>query len=62
MTTLQTGCGASTIVLAAAGARHVTISPDAGEHRHLLAPCAEPDIATDGVRFLRASASWEQEP
>ncbi len=38
MTTLETGCGASTIVFAAAGTRHLTISPDPSEHDRPAGP------------------------
>jgi hypothetical protein len=68
MTTLETGCGASTIVFAASGARHLTISPDAGEHGRVLRYCAEHGIATDGLRFIAEPSdaalmrSWEPEP
>jgi len=68
MTTLETGCGASTIVFAAAGARHLTISPDAGEHDRVLRYCAEQGIATDGLRFIAEPSDaalmgpWEPEP
>jgi hypothetical protein len=68
MTTLETGCGASTIVFAAAGARHLTISPDAGEHRRVLAYCAAQDIATAGLRFIAEPSdvalmgAWQPEP
>ncbi|MEA2667065.1 MAG: hypothetical protein QOI11_4009 [Candidatus Eremiobacteraeota bacterium] len=68
MSTLETGCGASTIVFAAAGARHLTISPDAGEHSRVLAYCAEKGIATAGVRFIvqpsdvALMGAWDPEP
>lgn len=68
MSTLETGCGASTIVFAAARARHVTISPHADEHRRVLAYCAERGIATDGLRFIAEPSdaalmrTWEPEP
>ena len=68
MTTLETGCGASTIVFAAAGARHLTISPDAGEHRRVVEYCAEHAIASEGVRFIAEPSdaalmrSWTPEP
>jgi hypothetical protein len=39
-------------VFASARARHVTISPDADEHRRVVAYCAERRIATDDLRFI----------
>jgi predicted O-methyltransferase YrrM len=68
MSTLETGCGASTIVFAAARARHVTISPSADEHGRVLAYCARRGIATDGLRFIAEPSdaalmrTWEPEP
>lgn len=68
MATLETGCGASTIVFAAAGARHLAISPDAGEHERVLQYCAEQGIATEHVRFIAEPSdealmgSWEPAP
>ena len=68
MTTLETGCGASTIVFAAAGARHIAISPDLGEHDRVAAYCAAQGIGCDGVRFIAEPSdvallgSWQPEP
>ncbi len=68
MTTLETGCGASTIVFAAAGTLHLTISPDPGEHDRVRAYCAEHDIRTDGVRSIAQPSDvalmrvWESDP
>jgi Methyltransferase domain len=52
MTTVETGCGASTVVFAASGARHTTIAPDEFEHEQLRAYCAAEQISTDKVTFL----------
>lgn len=68
MTTLETGCGASTIVFAAAGARHLTISPDPGEQGCVRDWCAERAISTDGLSFITERSdvalmgSWEPQP
>jgi predicted O-methyltransferase YrrM len=68
MTTLETGCGASTIVFAAAGARHLAISPDDGEHGRVLQYCAEHGVATDRLRFIAEPSdaalmgSWQRQP
>jgi hypothetical protein len=67
-TTLETGCGASTIVFAAAGTRHTAISPDPGEHERVAEYCAEHGIAADGLRFMAQPSdvalmgAWEPEP
>ena len=37
--TLETGCGASTVVFAASGSRHTAISPDPDEHRRVREYC-----------------------
>lgn len=68
MTTLETGCGASTIVFAGAGGRHVTISPDPGEHERVLEYCAAQRIDSHGLRFIAEPSdvallgSWSPEP
>ena len=68
MTTLETGCGASTIVFAAAGTRHLAMSPDPGEHSRVVAYCGEHGISTDGLRFIAEPSdvalmrTWEPEP
>ena len=68
MTTLETGCGASTIVFAAAGGRHLTISPDPGEQGSVRDYCREHGISTAGLRFITAPSdvalmrSWAPEP
>lgn len=68
MTTLETGCGASTIVFAAAGTRHTAISPDPGEHERVLEYCTQHGIPTDRLRFLAQPSdvalmgAWRPEP
>lgn len=52
--TVETGAGASTVVFAAAGARHTAISPEAGEHQRVVAYCGEIDVDTHGLSFIAA--------
>jgi hypothetical protein len=59
--TLETGAGASTLVIAAAGADHEVVTPDAGEEERIRAECADRGIASSGVRFL-VGASHEVLP
>jgi hypothetical protein len=56
--TLETGAGASTIVFAAAGARHVAVTPDPGEEARIRQRCAELGVDASGVTF-RIGASHE---
>ena len=68
MDTLETGCGASTIVFAAAGARHLAISPDPGEQACVRDYCAARSISTGGLSFITAPSDealmgpWEPAP
>jgi len=67
MKTLETGSGASTVVFAASGAKHLAISPSSDEHDRILRYCAEERISTEGVRFVAESShtaleAWEPEP
>lgn len=55
-TTLETGCGYSTILLAAWSASHTVISPIGAEHDRVRAWCAAHDITTDHVRFVEAAS------
>lgn len=48
-TTLETGCGASTVVFAAGGAHHTAISPDPDEHRRVVEYCER--IGVDHTRL-----------
>jgi len=48
-TTLETGCGASTVVFAASGANHTAISPDPDEHRRVREYCEQ--IGVDHSRL-----------
>jgi hypothetical protein len=56
MTTLETGCGASSIVFAAGGSVHTAISPDAEEHARVREWCAERAIDTGRVNFIAESS------
>jgi hypothetical protein len=56
MATLETGTGASTIVFAARGARHVAISPSADEHRRIAEFCARHGIDASGIDFRDGSS------
>jgi hypothetical protein len=49
--TVETGSGASSIVFAAAGARHLAISPDAVEHARIADYCDQIGVALDAVTF-----------
>jgi predicted O-methyltransferase YrrM len=53
-TTLETGCGGSTVVFAAKGARHLAITPAADEHDAVRAYCAARAIPTTRLSFLAA--------
>src|SRR6476620_8767492 len=54
--TLETGCGLSTVVFAMAGARHTVIAPVAGEFELLKKYCLDRQISTSDVDFIpRAS-------
>lgn len=52
MRTLETGCGASTVVFAARGAEHTSISPDAEEHLRVKAYCSDLGVEAGGVAFV----------
>ena len=51
-TTIETGVGASTVVFAAAGARHTAISPDAQEHELVLEYCRRIGIDDSRLTFI----------
>jgi predicted O-methyltransferase YrrM len=67
-TTLETGCGGSTVVFAARGAHHLAITPAADEHDAVRAYCAARAIPTTGLSFLAAPSDeallreWTPEP
>jgi predicted O-methyltransferase YrrM len=50
--TLEVGAGMSTVVFAAAGARHTAISPDPDEHRLIREYCDRAGIDHSRVRFI----------
>lgn len=54
--TIETGCGASTVVFAAQGAYHTTISPDAEEHQRVREYCHTIGIDDSRVTFVAASS------
>jgi hypothetical protein len=50
-TTLETGAGLSTVILAAVGARHTAVTPLGDEVDRLREYCAERDISLERVEF-----------
>jgi hypothetical protein len=67
MATLETGAGASTIVFAASGADHETLTPSAEEAERIKAECARQGISTERVTFRIGSSpdvlrAWEGRP
>ena len=54
---VETGCGASTVVFAAAGGQHTTISPDEREHQLVKKYCDDNGIAHSQVTFLASSST-----
>jgi predicted O-methyltransferase YrrM len=67
MATLETGAGASTIVFAARGAHHETVTPSAGEADRILAECERRGISTENLTFRIGSSTdvlrnWDARP
>jgi hypothetical protein len=50
--TLETGCGASTVVFAAAGGHHTAISPDPREHERVREYCEQIGLDHGGLNFI----------
>lgn len=50
--TLETGAGASTVVFAAAGARHTAISPFPDEHARIVEYCNATGVDASSVEFV----------
>lgn len=50
--TIETGVGASTVVFASRGARHVAVSPDATEHERVREYCERTGIDHSTVTFV----------
>lgn len=61
MATLETGAGGSTLVFAAAGTDHETVTPVVAEKERILEECRRRGISADGVAF-RIGASHEVLP
>jgi predicted O-methyltransferase YrrM len=65
MRTLETGCGGSTVVFAALGARHTVVTPSEAEADRVKRFCAENRISVDRVDFRIGSSddvltTWEE--
>ncbi len=54
--TLETGCGASTVIFAAQGAHHTAISPIADEHERVRAYLEEIDVDSNRLVFIIGSS------
>jgi hypothetical protein len=54
--TVETGCGASTVVFASRGSRHTVISPDSREHDLVHEYCASIGVDDSNVTYLAASS------
>lgn len=50
--TLETGCGYSTVVFSILGSEHITISPFAAEHQAIQRWCGRNQISTERVSFV----------
>jgi len=50
--TLEVGCGASTVLFAAAGTAHTAISPDPAEHERVRSYCARIGLDPGVVEFM----------
>ena len=64
MRTVETGAGGSTVIFAAAGARHTAVTPNSEEIERIVAFCRREGISTEGVEFLvgssdRALVEWD---
>lgn len=58
-TTLETGCGYSTLLFAARSGAHTVVSPIEAEHRRVREWCAAHGVAVDHVRFAcEPSERW----
>jgi hypothetical protein len=55
-TTLETGCGYSTIIFAARGCKHTVISPMASEHQRIQSWGTSHGIDFSNVRFIAAKS------
>jgi len=67
MATVETGAGASTIVFAASGADHETVTPSQAEADRILAECERRGISTERLTFRIGSSAdvlrtWEPRP
>ena len=51
-TTLETGCGYSTIVFALKSQRHLVVSPTESEHKRILEWMQENKVETSGIEFF----------
>ncbi|MBE7443826.1 MAG: class I SAM-dependent methyltransferase [Planctomycetia bacterium] len=55
MSTLETGCGHTTVVFSIAGTRHICITPDQGEAERIQQYCAEVGL-TKNITFIIKSS------
>jgi hypothetical protein len=55
--TVETGCGASTVVFAASGTTHTAISPDGREHELVREYCRSIGVDDGGVTYVEASSA-----